>query len=164
MKFTGVENAIKFSFNISDRAEYARSDLMRVRGTSNEDLSPMDLHAQAAMIQSMIEKLQEPEKNAVLAMYGRGRIRTDAMRSLADLLMPNLRGSLPSTREVRIILMHWSTKRPAIRAIAEEMGVSYRCVCGWRTAVLRAWIPVKCRAIESLHERMFGEGGFQLDE
>lgn len=163
MRFRSVEQAVKFSYNIGERAEYARSDLMGVRGTSQDDLSPMDLHAQAAMIQSMIGKLHPVERDALLAMYARGRDRTEAIRGLADYLSPNLLGVVPSIRETQIILLHWSTKRPSIRKIAEERGVSYRQVCSWRTSVLRAWMPHLARAVERLHIRMFDEGGFELD-
>jgi hypothetical protein len=162
VRFNSVEQAIRFAFNVSERAEYSKSDPLAVRGTSLERTSPMDLHAQAAMIQSMIGRLAGPERDAVLAMYGRGRDRTDAVRRLAEYLAPNLRGVLPSVRDVQIVILHWATKRPSIRKIAEERGVSYRQVCGWRTAVLRSWIPVQCRAVERLHERMFGPGGFEL--
>lgn len=163
MRFRSVEQAIKFSYNMGERAEYARSDLLGVRGTSQDDLSPMDLHAQAAMIQAMVGKLHPVEKDAVLAMYARGKDRTEAIRGLADYIWPNLVGMLPSIREVQIVLMHWSTKRPSIRKIAEERGVSYRQVCSWRTAVLRAWMPHQARAVERLHDRMFTNGGFELE-
>jgi hypothetical protein len=163
MKFASVEQAIKFSFNIMDRAEYAKSDPMRVRGTSAEDLSPMDLHAQAAMIHSMLWKLHPAERDAVLAMYARGRSRSEAIRGLAEYLLPALRSEL-GVRELQIVVLHWSTKRPSIRKIAEETGVSYRRVCSWRTAVLRAWMPLQVRAIEGLHQKMFGPGGFELEQ
>ena len=162
MRFHSAEQAIRFSFNISERDEYSRTDLTGTRGTSQDDLSPTDLHAQAAMIQSMINRLYPMERDSVLSMYGRGKARTDAVRNLAEYLMPNVSGTVPSNRELQIILMHWATKRPSIRKIAEERGVSYRQVCNWRNAVLRAWMPVQIRAIERLHAKMFGEGGFEL--
>ena len=56
MKFHSVEQAIKFSFNVSEREEFSRTDLLGTRGTSQDDLSPMDLHAQAAMIHSMLNR------------------------------------------------------------------------------------------------------------
>lgn len=163
MKFKSVEQAIKFAWNIMERAEYTKSDPMKVRGTSTEDLSPMDLHAQAAMIQSMVGRLHPAERDAVLALYARGRDRTDAIRGLADYLLPGLK-DLMGVRELQIILMHWSTKRPSIRKIAEETGVSYRKVCSWRTAALRAWMPLQVRAVGRLHEKMFGPGGFELEQ
>jgi len=95
-------------------------------------------------------------------MYGRGRARSDAIRGFANYLHYFVRGTVPSVRELQIILLHWSTKRPSIRKIAEERGVSYRQVCNWRNAVLRAWMPVQIRAIEKLHGQMFAEGGFEL--
>lgn len=162
MKFGSVEQAVKFAWNITERSEYSRSDPMKIRGTSQDDLSPMDLHAQAAMIQNMIEKLHPAERDAVKALYARGRDRSNAIRGLAEFLMPNLRGVVPSVRELQIILLHWSTKRPSIRKIAEETGVSYRRVCGWRTATLRAWLPYQTRAVEKLHVKMFEEGQFEL--
>jgi len=164
MKFRSVEQAVKFAMNISERCEYARTDMMGIRGTNQADLSPTDLHAQAAMIVSMISRLHPVEHVSVMAMYGRGRERTDAIRALADYVLPHCRGVVPSIVDVQIVLMHWSTKRPSIRAIADGRGVSYRMVCSWRTSVLRAWMPVMARAIDRLHERMFGEGGFELDQ
>ena len=164
MKFRSVEQAVRFSFNIAERSEYTKSDPMKVRGTSTEDLSPMDLHAQAAMIHNMVNRLHPVERDALLAMYGRGRARTDAVRGLSEYLMPQVGGLVPSISHLRIVLMHWSTKRPSIRKIAEETGVSYRRVCAWRTAALRAWMPLQVRAVERLHERMFGESGFELEQ
>ena len=164
MKFYSVEQALKFSFNISERDEYSRTDLTGTRGTSLDDLSPTDLHAQAAMIHSMIGRLLPMERDSVLSMYGRGKARTDAVRNLAEYLMPNVSGTVPSNRELQIILMHWATKRPSIRKIAEERGVSYRQVCNWRNAVLRAWMPLQLRAIERLHIRMFVDGDFRLGD
>ena len=136
---------------------------MKVRGTSQEDLSPTDLHAQAAMIHTMIGRLHPAGRDAVLALFGRGRMRTDAVRGLADYLWPSLSRTLPSREDAQIVMMHWSSKRPSIRKIAEERGVSYRQVCNWRGAVLRHWMPFVVRGSERLHERMFGEGGFELD-
>jgi len=162
MRFHSVEQAIKFSFNVSERQEFSRTDLLGTRGTSQDDLSPMDLHAQAAMIQSMVGRLHQVERDSILSMYGRGRIRSDAIRGLAGYLYHHVSGTVPSVRELQIILMHWSTKRPSIRKIAEERGVSYRQVCNWRNAVLRAWMPVQVRAIERLHGQMFTDGGFEL--
>lgn len=162
MKFHSVEQAIKFSFNVSEREEFSRTDLLGTRGTSQDDLSPMDLHAQAAMIHSMLNRLHQVERDSILSMYGRGRARSDAIRGFANYLHHFVRGTVPSVRELQIILLHWSTKRPSIRKIAEERGVSYRQVCNWRNAVLRAWMPVQIRAIDKLHGQMFTEGGFEL--
>jgi hypothetical protein len=162
MKFHSVEQAIKFSFNVSEREEFSRTDLLGTRGTSQDDLSPMDLHAQAAMIHSMLNRLHQVERDSILSMYGRGRARSDAIRGFANYLHYFVRGTVPSVRELQIILLHWSTKRPSIRKIAEERGVSYRQVCNWRNAVLRAWMPVQIRAIDKLHGQMFTEGGFEL--
>lgn len=162
MRFHSVEQAIKFSFNVSERQEFSRTDLLGTRGTSQDDLSPMDLHAQAAMIQSMVGRLHQVERGSVLSLYGRGRIRSDAIREFAEYLYHHVSGTVPSVREVQIIMLHWSSKRPSIRKIAEERGVSYRQVCNWRNAVLRAWMPVQVRAIERLHGQMFTTGGFEL--
>lgn len=164
MKFNSVEQAVRFSFNISERSEYTRPDPMKVRGTSQDDLSPTDLHAQAAMIQSMLGRLHPAERDAMLALYGRGRLRTDGIRGMCEYLWPMLSGALPQKIDAQIVMMHWATKRPSIRTIADERGVSYRQVCNWRTAVLRSWMPFVARATERLHERMFGEGGFELEE
>ena len=164
MKFNSVEQALKFAANISERSEYTKSDPLKIRGTSNTELSPMDLHAQAAMIQSAVNRLHPVERDSVLAQYGRGKERSDAIRSLAEYLMPHVSGMIPSKHELMIVLCHWATKRPAIRAIADDRNVSYRKVCSWRSAVLRAWMPVQVRAIGRLHEQMFAEGGFELQE
>lgn len=162
MEFRSVEQAVRFAYNMSERVEYARTDPMSVRGTSKENLSPLDLHAQAAMIINMVHRLHPAERDSVLAMFARGRDRTDAIRRLSEYLMPNLRGVVPSVRELQLVMMHWSTKRPSIRKIAEEAGVSYRQVCNWRRGVLRQWLMYQVRAIERLHNRMFSEQGFEL--
>lgn len=162
MKFRSCEQALKFAWNISERVEYSRSDPMRVRGTSQEDLSPMDLHAQAAMIQSQVNKLHPVERASLLAAYGRGRDRTEAIRVLAEYLAPLLRGLLPGKSELMIVILHWVTRRPSIRAIAEDRGVSYRKVCGWRSAIVRAWMPVQARAIGRLHDQLVS-GGLEIE-
>jgi hypothetical protein len=164
MRFHSVEQAIRYSFNIGERAEYSRSDPAKVRGTSGDELSPMDLHAQAAMIQSIINRLHPVERDSVLALYGRGKARTDAIRSLSEYMHPGIGEQIKGIRELQIILLHWATKRPSIRKIAEDCGVSYRRVCAWRSAVLRAWMPLHARAVERLHTIMFVEGDFELAE
>lgn len=162
MRFNSVEQAIKFSFNVSERAEYARSDLLGVRGTSQDDLSPTDLHAQAAMIHVMLGRLHPAERDAMLALYGRGKARADGIRGLTEFLWPALGKAIPRKGDAQIVMLHWATKRPSIRKIAEERGVSYRQVCNWRGTVLRSWMPFIARATERLHDRMFKEGGFDL--
>lgn len=164
MKFRSVEQAVKFSFNMSERSEYSRSDPLKIRGTSQDDLSPTDLHAQAAMIQSMLTRLHPAERDAVLALYGRGKARSDGIRGLTEYLWPSIGSTLPQKIDAQIVMLHWSTKRPSIRKIAEERGVSYRQVCNWRSAVLRSWMPYVVRATERLHDRMFGEAGFELEQ
>lgn len=161
MQFRSAEQAVRFSFNISERSEYARSDPLRVRGTSEQGLSPMDLHAQAAMIQSQVNRLPPAERFTLLAMYGRGRVRADAIRALSARLYPSLKDSLPGPTEVSILVCHWATKRPAIRAIADDRGVSYRKVCSWRSAVLRLWMPLYARAVQRLHDQLVA-GGFEI--
>lgn len=158
MEFRSAEQAVRFAYNISERTEYARSDPMRVRGTSQEDLSPMDLHAQAAMIQSQVKRLHQVECSSILALYGRGKDRTDAIRALADYLYPSVQSTLPSKGDLMIVVCHWVTRRPAIRAIAEDRGVSYRKVCQWRSVVLRAWMPLQARAIQRLHDQFVTAG------
>jgi hypothetical protein len=152
MEFRSAEQAVRFSYNISERAEFARSDPLRVRGTSEADLSPMDLHAQAAMIQSQVNRLHPVERASVLAMCGRGKDRSDAIRYLAQYLHPLVASTLPGQSETMLVICHWVTKRPAIRAIADDRAVSYRKVCAWRSAVLRAWMPLQMRAIGRLHD------------
>jgi len=164
MRFRSVETAIKFAMNISERSEYARTDMMGVRGTSQSDLSPLDLHAQAAMILSMVQRMHPVERDALLAMHGRGKVRTDAIRGLAEYMLPTMRDAVPSVRELQVILLHWSSKRPSIRTIASERGVSYRMVCTWRTAVLRNWMPLMARAVGRLHQQMFEDGDFELEQ
>ena len=162
MKFRSPEQAVRFSYNVSERAEYARSDPMRVRGTSQDDMSPMDLHAQAAMIQSQVNRMHPVERSSVLAMYGRGKDRSDAIRHLSEYLLPLVSGTLPGRSELMIVVCHWVTKRPSIRAIADDRSVSYRKVCGWRSAVLRAWMPLQARAIQRLHDQLVS-GGLELE-
>ena len=161
MEFRSAEQAVRFAYNISEREEFSRSDPMRVRGTSAEDLSPMDLHAQSAMIQSQVNRLHPVERSSILAMYGRGKDRTDAIRYLAGYLFPMVSSTLPSKGELEIVICHWVVRRPSIRAIAEDRSVSYRKVCGWRSAVLRSWIPIQARAIDRLHEVLV-TGGVQI--
>lgn len=158
MEFRSAEQAVRFAYNITERQEFSRSDPMRVRGTSSEDLSPMDLHAQSAMIQSQVNRLHPVERSSILAMYGRGKDRTDAIRYLADYLLPSVCNTLPNKGVLEIVICHWVTKRPAIRAIAEDRGVSYRKVCGWRSAVLRSWMPIQARAIDRLHDVLVNGG------
>ncbi|CAB4195455.1 hypothetical protein UFOVP1298_20 [uncultured Caudovirales phage] len=161
MEFRSAEQAVRFAYNISERAEFSKSDPLRVRGTSRDDLSPMDLHAQSAMIQSQINRLHPVERSSILALYGKGKDRTDAIRYLGEYLYPFVSGTLPSRSELEILICHWVTRRPAIRAIAEDRGVSYRKVCQWRSAVLRSWLPVQARAIDRLHDTLVS-GGVQI--
>lgn len=162
MEFTGPEQAVKFAQNVMERAEYARTDPMNVRSTSKENLSPLDLHAQAAMIMNAVDRLPPPERLAVLAMYGRGKDRSDAVRGLAEYLMPSVRGSVPGVREAQIVILSWATKRPSIRKIADEFDVSFRQVCKWRTMLLRAWLPLQVQAMRRLEGHLFSPSGFSV--
>ena len=163
MKFRSAEQAVKFAYNMQERSEYARSDLLGTRGTSSTDLTPMDLHAQGAMILSRVGKLHQVERDSVIALCGRGRDRVEAISSLSEYLYSQVSGTLPGRAELQLVLMHWATKRPAIRAIADDRGVSYRQVCNWRSAALRAWSPLHARAINRLHDILFTDGGLELD-
>ena len=158
MEFRSCEQAVKFAYRISDRVEYARSDPGAVRGLSVSGLSPLDLHAQAAMIQSRIERLGPTDRCSLIAMHGLGRARTDAIRQLSTYIYPSVREAIPGQSEVALIVCHWATKRPSIRRMAEDRGVSYRKVCAWRSAVLRAWVPHYVRAIDRLQASL-EEGG-----
>lgn len=163
MEFRSAEQAVRFAYNISERAEYSRTNLLGTRGTSQDDLTPMDLHAQAAMIQSQVGRLHPVERCSILSMYGRGKDRTDAIRELAKYLEPLVAHELPGKGDLMIVICHWVTRRPSIRAIAEDRGVSYRKVCAWRSAVLRAWMPLQTRAIGRLHEQLL-RGGLAIQD
>lgn len=163
MKFRSAEQAVRFAYNMQERTEYSRTDLTGTRGTSTTDLTPMDLHAQGAMILSRMKRMHQVERDSVIALCGRGRDRTDAIRSLAEYLFTQVSGTVPGKFDLSVVMMHWATKRPAIRAIADARGVSYRQVCNWRSAALRAWMPLHARAINRLHDLLFEEGGLELD-
>lgn len=163
MRFRSAEQAVKFAYNMQERTEYARCDLLGTRGTSTTDLTPLDLHAQGAMILATVDKMQPMERDSVIALCGRGRDRTEAIRLLSEYLYPNVSGTLPGRDELRLVMLHWATKRPSIRAIAADRGVSYRQVCNWRSATLRAWSPLHARAINRLHDILFVDGGFELE-
>lgn len=162
MEFTSVEQAVKFAFNMAERVEYSNADPLRVRGTSQDRMGPLDLHAEAALIVRQINRLHPVERDSVLAQYARGRDRVAAVRGLAKFMSSHVAGVVPSLEDIELVILHWATKRPSIRAIAEDRGVSYRKVCSWRTAVLRQWVPVQCRAIERLHQAMFVDGDLGL--
>jgi hypothetical protein len=162
MDFRSAEQAVRYAYMMSERVEYSRTNLLGTRGTSSEAMSPMDLHAQAAMIQNQVNRLHPVERSSVLAMYGRGKDRTDAIRELAKYLEPLVANELPGKGDLMIVICHWVTRRPSIRAIAEDRGVSYRKVCAWRSAVLRAWVPLQARAIGRLHDQLVS-GGLALD-
>jgi hypothetical protein len=163
MQFRSCDQAVRFAYRIRERAEYASTDMTGVRGTSLEALSPMDLHAQSAMILNRIKQLTEAEAASVTAMYAGGRERADAMVALTDHLMPLVASDVPSKGALAFSLNHWVTRRPTIRQIASDFGVSYRQACKWRTAVARAWGPLHGRAMNRLESVLFGENGLTLD-
>ena len=153
MKFQSTEQALRFSFNISERVEYTRMDLLKVRETDGSDaLSPTDLHAQAAMIHNQVCRLCEVERNSIFAQYAKGNVRSNAIRELAGYLYPLLAGGLPNKETVQIVICHWATRRPSIRMIAQECAVSYRTACRWRSAVLQVWMPLQLRAVGTLDD------------
>lgn len=160
MNFSGVEQAIRFAFNIQRRVEYAAMDLLRVSGTDGESLSPQELHAQSAMILAKIEKLKPIQTSAVYAGLGYGIQRDVAIHALAVGLQPNLREAVPGTQQTRDCLSNWIKKTPPVRQIAKDYGVSYRKVMEWRRAVLDAYQPVYLQAIDALEDEMFGVDGF----
>lgn len=162
MNFTGVEQAIRFAFNIERRTEYASVDLLRVSSTDGDSLSPSELHAQSAMILAKLDKLKPLERAAVYAGLGYGIQRDVAIHSLAAGVMPNLRESVPGIEQARDCLSNWLKKTPPVRYMAKHYGVSYRKVMGWRRAVLRAYEPIYLQAIDALEDEMFGDGKFGL--
>lgn len=161
MRFSSADQALKFAVNVSNRSEYARSDLLAVRSTSSDSLSSSDLHAQAAMILASVGRLTPVERDILFAIHERGRARAEAIRMMSGHLYPHLSGTLPTREDLALVLMHWATRRPSIRMIAEGRGVSYRKVCNWRSAVARVWVPQYVRAANRLHERLEA-GGMEL--
>lgn len=161
MRFSSADQAMRFAVNVSYKTEYAKTDLLSVRSTSGDALSSSDLHAQAAMIMSSVNRLTPVDRDILFAIHERGRKRTEAVRMMSDHLFPVLSGTLPTKDDLAIVILHWVSRRPAIRSIAEGRGVSYRKVCNWRSAVARVWVPQYVRAIGNLHERL-ESGGMEL--
>lgn len=162
MRFHSSDQAVRFAFNVSARQEYARTDLLSVKSTSKDSLTSSDLHAQAAIIMSSVNKLRRIERDILVSLYSKGRERSDAIRSLSELLYPQVSGTFDSAQDLSLIIAHLVTKRPSIRAIAADRGVSYRKVCAWRSAVARAWVPEFVSALHCLQDRL-ERGGMLFD-
>ena len=162
MKFRSADQAVRFAYRLRGRPEYARVDPSGVRGTGH-GMSPLDLHGESALILARIEALPPDERASVVSMYGEGGERAEAMVSLGNIIMPLVASDLPNRQALQWMLLHWSTRRPSIRQIAKDMGVSYRKVCVWRWAVAGAWTPIFARAMSSLHDSLFGPDGFEQE-
>lgn len=164
MEFSGIDQALRFAFNVSRRIEYSRSDPLHVKSTSSESLSPAELHAQSAMILSRVERLSDIESATVYAAYGFGHQRKVAIDLLAKELYPALSDKLPSVAAVAAVIRNWTVKNPTIRMIAQDFGVSYRSAYGWRNATLKHWRVVLWKVLDKLEDELFGKDGFERKE
>lgn len=162
MKFRSADQAVRFAYRVRGRPEFAKSDPASVGGRG-QGLGPLELHGEAAMILAKVQAMPEPERSSVLAMYGGGGERAEAMVALGGHIMPLVASSLPNRQILQVMMLHWATRLPSIRTVAREHSVSYRQVCKWRSAVAGVWIPIHVRAMEGLDSVLFGVGGHEKD-
>lgn len=162
MRFRSADQAIRFAYRMMDRAEYAKADLTGARGRG-VGMSPLELHGEAAVILSKVRSLPSVESSSVLAMYGVGGERAEAMVALGNHIMPLVASSVPNRYVLQAMLMHWATRRPSIRTVAREHSVSYRQACKWRSAVAGVWTPIHVRAMDRLDSVLFGAGGYDRE-
>lgn len=162
MKFRSADQAVRFAYRVRGRPEFARSDPSSVGGRGH-GMGPLELHGESSLILAKVEAMPEPERSSVLAMYGERGERAEAMVAIGNHIMPLIASSVPNRQALQVMLLHWATRRPSIRTVAREHGVSYRQVCKWRSAVAGVWTPIHVRAMERLDSVLFGVGGYERE-
>jgi hypothetical protein len=151
MKFNSIESALTFAFSVRERQDYARLDLLGVRSTGGDRMTPLDLHAQGAMIISRVNTLPDVEMLTVYAQWAYGKERDLAVGSWAQIHAEGLGVSVSQARDS---LSNWVKRSPSLRKIAADHGASYRQANTWRKKVLDTFLPMQRRALDSLHDQL----------
>lgn len=161
MKFRGAEQAIRFAYNISERAVAARPSYGQ-RSASIEGLSPFELHAQGAMIMAAVDRLSPQDRGAIVMLLG----PTQGARAVAALevvhsLQHDTEGSFASRAELLAFISGTFVHRLSVRGVAAHVGCSYRKARDLRNVLRKAHASLYVRAIELLEADLFREGGLE---
>lgn len=163
MKFAGPEQAVRFAYRMSQQEILAKpsSGNMGGRDTSEEGLSPHDLHAQGAMILQALERLPSAERSAIKAFYAKGSERLEAIAEVVVSLLPL---TVIPTKQAAFDSLHAWMKgdfNSSVHKVARDHYVSFRQARKWRDAIASAYMKPYLRAVGMLDEALFREGGLE---
>lgn len=165
MRFTGAEQAVKFAHNIAAREIASRPSMVpTIHATSQEGLSPHELHAQAALILQALNRLPELERNAVNAVLAPDQEALQAARQAVEGLWPRVQSRVPSKNAAYDVLRLW-LRRGAyseVRKMCADYHVGPNKVVKWRSDVATAFSAVYLRGILLLEADLFRAGGLEL--
>lgn len=137
MQFRNVDHALRFAFAMIDKhpvkiQEYNK----RSSNITGEKLSPLDMHAQAAIIISTVDhQLPEIERLFVYALYHHHPIvQKTAAHYLADMhLRPQLK--IDTQLLYTLTVRHFARNRPSKSAVARQHKVRLNTVQYWEKKI-----------------------------
>lgn len=152
MKFSSIEQAIKFAYNMSRREIIAKVRLDS-DGGGVEGLGPHDLHAQAAMILAAVGRLPDHMRHAINLSFAPSgsKEKLEAISAMMDHLGPSAASfNLNAEQTALIVNSLQRNDDHSIRKVAFYTGLPYRRVREARLAMLRQYADLLLRALSSV--------------
>lgn len=166
MKFQGAEQALRFSYNMADREIISKPKLEPgINSTSQEGLSPHELHAQAALIQQALSRLPILEQSAVRAFLAPEPESSQATLQAVEELWPRVQGRVPSKTAAYEFLRLWMRRgdcsQPRFFRLCKEYGVGRHKGGRFRGDMGTVFYPAYLRGIQLLEADLFRDGGLE---
>lgn len=156
---------MKFAYNIAAREIASRPSMVpTIHATSQEGLSPHELHAQGALIMQALNRLPDLERSAVKALLAPGQEADQAALQAVEGLWPRVQGRVPSKNAAYDVLRLW-LRRGAyseVRKLCADYHVGPNKVVKWRSDVATAFSAVYLRGVQLLEADLFRAGGLEL--
>lgn len=158
MQFNDAESALRFAFEMSSRPVVKISSINAMRGAetrSNAELTPYDRHAQAAMIQSLCERVLSPLHMAyVKVKYGRDASGFDL---LVRHIAANFGTGLHNRRGIEQIIRTYCGERGGLREIKRKFGCGTLKAADYRERGYDALDRLHVQAMDYVWREMQGE-------
>lgn len=156
---------MKFAYMISQREIASRPSMVpSIHSTSQEGLSPHELHAQGALIMQALNRLPDLERNALKAYLAPGQEGAEATVQALEGLWPRVQGRVPSKDAAYDVLRLWLQRGTysSVRKLCAEYHVGPNKIVKWRADVATAFSAVYVRAVGLLEADLFRAGGLEL--
>ena len=156
MKFSSIEQAIKFAYNMSRREIIAKVRLDG-DGGSVDGLGPHDLHAQAAMILAAVGRLPDHMRHAVNLSFAPvgSKEKLEAIGAMMDYLSPSAAEfNLNSEQAALVVNSLARSDEHSIRRVSAYTGLPYRRVREARLAMLRQYSDLLLRSLSTVEAWM----------